>query len=107
MAGDDLTRAGQRPARVGEGLLRDTGFVPTFALEPSLWTALERALEMVERDVHATGITGTLRLVIPDWDVGGQAWVEFRGTHHGNGIRPIAGSRHQLPPGRHEPRPLA
>ncbi|MEU9890657.1 hypothetical protein [Sphaerisporangium sp. NPDC051011] len=47
---------------------------------------------MVSRDIQATGITGTLRLVIPDWDQSGQAWVEFQGIHHGNGIRPIAGS---------------
>jgi hypothetical protein len=46
----------------------------------------------MERDVRAAGVTGTLRLVIPDCDDSGQAWVEFQGIHHGNGIWPIAGS---------------
>ncbi|RCG19157.1 hypothetical protein DQ384_38445 [Sphaerisporangium album] len=78
--------------RLGEDLLRDTGFEPTFALEPRLWTALEQALMTVERDVRATGLSGTLRLVSPEWDDSGQAWVEFQGIHHGNGIRPGVGS---------------
>jgi hypothetical protein len=75
----DLTRLGKR-------LLRDTGFEPTFALDPSLWVALEQALKVVERDVRNAG---TLRLVIPDWDESAHARVEFRGRCHGNGIRPI------------------
>ncbi|MFB9249981.1 hypothetical protein ACFFWE_17205 [Sphaerisporangium melleum] len=78
-------------ARLGEDLLRDSGFEPTFALEPGLWTELEQALKRVARDVRATGIPGMLRLVVPDWDDSDQAWVEFRGVHHGNGIRPVAG----------------
>lgn len=78
--------------RLGERLLGDTNFEPTFTLEPALWVALEQALKVVERDVRAAGITGTLRLVIPDWDDSGQAWVEFQGICQGNGIRPIVGS---------------
>ncbi|MEU4513740.1 hypothetical protein AB0G05_29935 [Nonomuraea wenchangensis] len=78
--------------RLGESLLRDTNFEPTFALEPRLWATLESALEVVERDVRARGITGTLRLVTHDWDKGGRAWVEFQGGYHGNGILPIMGS---------------
>ncbi|MGW6495636.1 hypothetical protein [Nonomuraea angiospora] len=78
--------------RLGKRLLRDTRFEPTFALEPTLWTALEQALNLVEHDVRSTGITGTLRLVIPDWDESGHAWVEFRGSYQGNGIWPAQGS---------------
>ncbi|MGP4096526.1 DDE-type integrase/transposase/recombinase [Nonomuraea sp. KM90] len=77
--------------RLGESLLRDTNFEPTFALEPRLWATLEHALKVVERDVRARGITGKLRLVTHDWDNGGHAWVEFQGDHHGNGISPITG----------------
>jgi hypothetical protein len=77
--------------RLGERLLDDIGFEPTFALEPGLWATLEQALGIVERDVRAAGIAGTLRLVTPGWDHSGQAWVEFQGGHHGNGIRPVAG----------------
>ncbi|GAA2409521.1 hypothetical protein GCM10010404_79350 [Nonomuraea africana] len=45
-------------ARLGEGLLRDTGFEPTFALDPALRAVLDTALIVVERDVRAAGITG-------------------------------------------------
>ncbi|WP_431930808.1 hypothetical protein [Nonomuraea jabiensis] len=86
----DLTTADV--TRLGKRLLRDARFEPTFALEPSLWVALEQALKLVERDARSTGITGTLRLVIPDWDDSGHAWVEFRGGCQGNGIWPTQGS---------------
>ncbi|MEV1170890.1 hypothetical protein [Nonomuraea sp. NPDC049784] len=81
--------------RLGESLLRDTGFEPTFALEPRMWDVLEQALKVVERDVRAAGITGTLRLVTQDWDDNGHAWVEFQGgywSNHGTSIPPSAGS---------------
>ncbi|RVX46883.1 hypothetical protein EDD27_9796 [Nonomuraea polychroma] len=81
--------------RLSESLLGDANFEPTFALEPRLWTTLEHALEVVERDVRTSGITGTLRLVTQDWDSSGLAWVEFQGGYHGNGIEPIAGSSAQ------------
>ncbi|MEV0826549.1 hypothetical protein [Nonomuraea rubra] len=69
----------------------DTNFEPSFALEPGLWAVLVHALEVVERDVRARGITGTLRLITPDWDDRGEAWVEFQGCYHGNGIPPSTG----------------
>lgn len=78
--------------RLGESLLHDADFEPSFALEPRLWTTLEHALEVVKRDVRAGGITGSLRLVTPGWDSRGLAWVEFQGGCHGNGIDPIVGS---------------
>lgn len=53
------------------------------------------ALEVVERDVRAGGITGTLRLVNPDWDDSDHVRVEFRGGFHGNGIPPLAGNDFQ------------
>lgn len=81
--------------RLCESLLSETGFEPTFALEPRLWTTLEHALEIVKRDVRSGGITGALSLAIPDWDQRRQAWVEFQGGYHGNGIEPIAGSSAQ------------
>lgn len=81
--------------RLGESLLGDTRFEPAFVLEPRLWEVLEYALEVVDRDVRATGITGTLRLITPDWDGSGHAWVEFQGGCHGNGIPPIEGSNAQ------------
>ncbi|MEV4177004.1 hypothetical protein [Nonomuraea sp. NPDC049709] len=78
-------------ARLGESLLGDTSFEPTFALEPRLWATLEHALEVVGRDARSAGITGTLSLVTPAWDDNGHAWVEFEGDYHGNGIPPSLG----------------
>lgn len=78
-------------ARLGEALLDEIGFGPTFALEPDLLVPLEEALKVVERDVRAAGITGTLRMIVPDWDVMGMAWVESEGICRGNGIRPGTG----------------
>ncbi|MGJ6968974.1 hypothetical protein ACSDR0_44465 [Streptosporangium sp. G11] len=49
---------------------------------------LEEALKVVERDVRAAGISGTLRMILPDWDSMGLAWVEFQGICHGNGLGP-------------------
>ncbi|GII77472.1 hypothetical protein Sru01_24540 [Sphaerisporangium rufum] len=74
--------------RLGEEVLRDVGS----EVGARWWAALEQALTVVARDLEAAGIAGTLRLVIPDWDDSGQAWVEFQGVHHGNGIRLSAGS---------------
>ncbi|MBE1589571.1 hypothetical protein ACFPOI_09350 [Nonomuraea angiospora] len=82
---EDLTR-------LGESLLGEINFEPTFALEPRLWATLEHSLEVVERDVRSGGIIGTLSLVTYDWDCSGHAWVEFQGGSHGNGIPPIAGN---------------
>ncbi|MEU4830157.1 hypothetical protein [Streptosporangium sp. NPDC023615] len=76
--------------RLGETLLEGIGFRPTFALEPGLLTSLEEALKVVERDVRAAGITGTLRMIVPDWDPMGAAWVEFQGICQGNGLGPGA-----------------
>ncbi|MFI7440778.1 hypothetical protein [Nonomuraea indica] len=81
--------------RLGEDLLRDVDFTPSLALEPRLWATLEHALEVVERDVRAGGITSTLRLVTHEWDSMGRAWVEFQGGYHGNGIEPLWGGNAQ------------
>ncbi|WP_436759236.1 hypothetical protein [Streptosporangium sp. V21-05] len=75
-------------ARLGEALLDGIGFGPTFALEPGLLVPLEEALEVVERDLRAAGITGTLRMIASDRDSMGMARVEFRGICHGNGLWP-------------------
>ncbi|AWS40350.1 hypothetical protein [Streptosporangium sp. 'caverna'] len=79
-------------ARLGEALLDGIGFGPTFALEPGLLVPLEEALKVVERDVRAAGIAGTLRMIVPDWDAMGMAWVEFEGICQGNGLRPGTGT---------------
>ncbi|SFK51441.1 hypothetical protein SAMN05216275_12756 [Streptosporangium canum] len=75
-------------ARLGEALLDEIGFGPTFALEPDLLVPLEEALKVVERDVRAAGITGTLRMIVPDWDVMGMAWVESEGGSRDRASQP-------------------
>ncbi|MET8864372.1 hypothetical protein ABZW11_15645 [Nonomuraea sp. NPDC004580] len=79
-------------SRVAEAVLRETSFEPPFELEPGWWHTLEEALAVVERDARATGVTGTLRLNVPDWDPQGYARVEFRGAYQGNGMAPSTGS---------------
>jgi hypothetical protein len=91
-----LVRPAGEPAavdltRLGRSLLRAIHFEPTFALDPTLWTTLESALAVVERDVRAVGFTGTLCLITHDWDGGRSAWVEYKGDYHGEGIPAFAG----------------
>jgi hypothetical protein len=45
----------------------DDGYEPGFELEPERRALLERAVEVVQADVRATGLPGTVRLVFPDW----------------------------------------
>lgn len=78
-------------ARLGDGLLDDIDFRPGFAVDPQSWATLEQALEVVERDVRASGITGRLRLITDPLRGRHDAQVEFEGSYHGNGIPPEAG----------------
>ncbi|MFI7467698.1 hypothetical protein [Nonomuraea sp. NPDC049646] len=79
-------------ARLGQGLLDDIDFRPGFAVDPQLWTTLEQALEVVERDVRVAGITGRLRLITDPLRGRHDAQVEYEGSYHGNGIPPEGGS---------------
>ncbi|WP_405146925.1 hypothetical protein OG589_06000 [Sphaerisporangium sp. NBC_01403] len=79
-------------ARLGRRLLQEIHYQPSFDDEPGLWATLAQALLVVERDVRATGISGPLRLTVPDWDIGGHARVEFRNAFQGNGIPPGIGA---------------
>ena len=70
-------------------------FQPGFREEPARLEALERALEVVEADVRATGLSGPLGLILNDWDDPVQyAHAVFRGGGSGStaGIHPTAGS---------------
>ncbi|MFB4290824.1 hypothetical protein ACBI99_24485 [Nonomuraea sp. ATR24] len=53
------------------------------------WKTLERALEIVERDVRAADLTGALRLIPRGWSVGAQ--VQYDGCYHGEGLYPEDG----------------
>ncbi|MCK2217587.1 hypothetical protein MF672_027895 [Actinomadura sp. ATCC 31491] len=77
--------------RLSRSVIRETGAEPAFALDPALWTTLEQALELVERDLRASGVDGPLRLVVHGWSGRDEAWVEFRGGSQGNGIPPAEG----------------
>jgi hypothetical protein len=79
-------------ARLGQDLLTEMSFEPGFDLEPGLWTTLETAVKMVERDVRASGIEAVLGIAIPGWDRdSGCARVEFRGGCGGPAIWPRSG----------------
>jgi len=49
-------------------VLKAIAFQPGFREEPARLEALERALEVVEADVRATGLSGPLGLILNDWD---------------------------------------
>ncbi|GII28439.1 hypothetical protein Pmi06nite_18810 [Planotetraspora mira] len=74
-------------ARLGQDLLTEMGFEPGFDLEPGLWTTLETAVKVVERDVRASGIEAVLGLAIPGWGSrqrlrSGGVPRQLRGTCH-------------------------
>jgi hypothetical protein len=76
-------------------VLTATAFEPGFRGEPARLEALERALEVIEADVRATGLSGPLGLILNDWDDPVQyAHAVFRGGGSGStvGIHPAAGS---------------
>lgn len=76
-------------------VLKAIAFQPGFREEPARLEALERALEVVEADVRATGLSGPLGLILNDWDDPVQyAHAVFRGGGSGStaGIHPTAGS---------------
>ena len=54
-------------------------FEPGSDLEPGLLAPLEAALEAVKADMHATGLPGPIRLVLPEWSDPPRAFVEYRG----------------------------
>lgn len=67
-------------------------FEQTFTRDPRLWTRLEHALTIVERDVRTVGFTGKLRLITHGWDGDRSAWVEYKGDYHGEGIPAFEGN---------------
>ena len=85
---------GQRITELTRHVLAER-FEPGFDLEPGLLAPLEAALEAVKADMHATGLPGPIRLVIPDWSDPPRAFVEYRGgwgstsgMGSGDGARP-------------------
>jgi len=97
----DCARAGQpRLAEVALRLLAAHGFRPGFAEEPALLARLEEAMDLVNRDLAATGIHRRCLLRVYDddglnWPVNAyvQAWDGRRGTaqgvHPGSGANPV------------------
>ena len=63
VADDDGTRL----ASAAAAFLDATGYEPGFEQVPERLARLERALDAVRADMRATGLTGEVRLVRPDW----------------------------------------
>ena len=57
------------------------GYEPGFEQAPERFARLERALDAVRADMRATGLTGDLRLVRPDWTPGNAAVETWAGDH--------------------------
>ena len=63
VADDDETRL----ASAAAAFLEADGYEPGFEQAPERFGRLERALDAVRADMRATGLTGEVRLVRPDW----------------------------------------
>lgn len=63
VADDDETRL----ASAAAAFLDAYGYEPGFEQAPERFARLERALDAVRADMPATGLTGEVRLVRPDW----------------------------------------
>jgi len=66
VADDDETRLAAATA----AFLDACGYEPGFELAPERFARLERALDAVRADMWATGLTGEVRLVRPEWSSG-------------------------------------
>ena len=78
VADDDETRL----ASAAAAFLGACGYEPGFEQAPERFARLERALDAVRADMRATGLTGEVRLVWPDWTPGNVAvetWAATRG----------------------------
>ncbi|GAB3660048.1 hypothetical protein GCM10027589_21520 [Actinocorallia lasiicapitis] len=84
LAGPVLSEKAAVP--VAWALLESLEFEPDFALAPELREPVAEAFALVERDVRARGLTGSLELTYPEWDDGARAFPVYDGEQHGNGI---------------------
>jgi hypothetical protein len=75
VADDDETRL----ASAAAAFLDAIGYEPGFDLAPERFARLERALDAVRADIRATGLTGEVRLVRPDWNPGNLAVESWAG----------------------------
>src|SRR5262249_22938331 len=66
-------------APAGRGLLDACGYGPGFGQEPERLARLERALDAVRADMRATGLSGDVQLVWPDWSPGNAAVETWAG----------------------------
>lgn len=84
----------ERIAELARQVLAAAAFEPGFDLEPSRLAVLEEALEVVRSDMQATGLAGSVRLVVPEWSDPPTARVQYWGGGYGSttGIAPKIGS---------------
>jgi GNAT superfamily N-acetyltransferase len=74
-ADDDETRLVSAAA----AFLAACGYEPGFEQAPERFARLERALDAVRADMRATGLTGEVKLVRPDWNPGNAAVETWAG----------------------------
>ena len=88
---DDTAGARARLAAVALQVSAEC-FEPGFDEEPGWLTALQHAMDVVNRDMRACGLPGTGRLVVPEWSPNAfaQSWDNDSSTS--SGIYPISGS---------------
>ncbi len=92
----ELSVEGTDRARVAEVAMQVLAhrYEPGFDAQPARLAALEEALDAVKADMRSTGLTGPVRVVVPEWASPRSAFVEFRGDGYGStpGIAPEDGS---------------
>ena len=75
VADDDETRL----ASAAAAFLDACGYEPGFEQAPERFARLQRALDAVRADMRATGLTGEVRLIRPDWNPGNAAVETWAG----------------------------
>ena len=77
--------APDRLADLARRALDAVDYVPDFAVEPRLLVALQQVLEIVVRDLRATGLDGQARLVVPEGGQPDRAYLQYEGSFASTG----------------------
>jgi hypothetical protein len=79
-----------RLASAAAAFLEASGYEPGFERAPERFARLEEALNAVRADMRATGLTGEIRLIRPDWNPRNATVETWAGDHgwDGSGIFP-------------------
>jgi len=75
----------ERLAGLARQALNAVDYVPGSAIEPQLLAALERTLAVVARDLRATDLDGSVRLIVLEGSEPAHAYVQYEGSYANTG----------------------